>query len=257
MKTKEKLLTILIGSLLLTAILFPSTTHAALQANGSGASTKNVDGWMSSIRQMEAQGGTLGLNGSSSLQQQPGEDGKVADSNNLDIHMQKNTEYGAMAILSASSYGKSTPVHKTDDGSLSTTTGNKSGVYISLTKEYTAAGIMSSMSTYKNANLKYRNPYTATGRQRLAGDATLECQGWHNTGTTVASAWFKYDYYGGLLRSYSGSIFSFEYQDCREPFRSRAVVVLGSRSIVNIPTFRFLNLAFRVRIYKNDKRILL
>ena len=237
-KTKEMLVLMLFTIILLT---IPTLSQAALQANGSGSSTKSVDGWMSSIRQMESQGGTLGLTGSASLNQQPGEDGKLADSNNLDIHMQKNTEYGAMAILSASSYGKSTPVHVTTDGSLSTTTGNKSGVYMSLNKEWVAAGQISYSTTYKNANLKYRNPYT-TARKSLPGDATFECQGWHNTGTNVSSDWFnRYDC-SAVLRANSGSIFSFHAFEGTnwdngdiayygKKWASRAVVVLGARTL--------------------------
>lgn len=240
MKAKEKLLTVITGTALLTSILLPGSVHAALQANGSGASKKTIDQWMSSIRQMESQGGTLGLTGSSSLQQQPGSDGKVANSNNLDIHMQKNTEYGAMAILSASSYGKSTPVHVTTDGSLSTTTGNKSGVYMSLNKEWVAAGVLSATSTYKNANLKYRNPYTSDGKERKKGDATLECSGWHNTGTSVTNIWIWDNHTDGIIRAYSGSIFSFMARSngyegigasYTNPWASRAVVVLGERTL--------------------------
>lgn len=235
MKKTEEILVLMLFAIIL--LMVPTMSQTALQANGSGSSTKSVDGWMSSIRQMESQGGTLGLNGSSSLQQQPGEDGKVADSNNLDIHMQKNTEYGAMVILSASSYGKSTPVHKTDDGTLATTTGNKSGVYMSLNKEWVAAGQMSYSTIYKNANLKYRNPYT-TSRSSLPGDATFECQGWHKTGTAVSSTWFRNYDCSGVLRANSGSIFSFHAFEGTnwdngdiayygKPWASRAVVVLG------------------------------
>lgn len=235
MKKTEEILVLMLFAIILLAI--PTISQAALQANGSGASIKTVDDWMSSIRQMEAQGGTLGLTGSASLKQQPGEDGKVADSNNLDIHMQKNTEYGAMVILSASSYGKSTPVHKTDDGTLSTTTGNKSGVYMSLNKEWVAAGTISNSSTYKNASLKYKNPYTTT-KSSLPGDATIECSGWHDTKiTNYNSAWINGNDRYGFLRAYSGSsIFSFFGNQnvgsseavYTNPHTSRAVVVLGT-----------------------------
>lgn len=246
MKTKEKLLSIISVGVLLTILLAPTISNAALQANGNGSSKKSIDGWMSSIRTMEAQGGTLGLTGSASLNQVPGEDGKVANSNNLDIHMQKNTEYGAMAILSASSYGKSTPVHVTTDGSLSTTTGNKSGVYMTLNKEWVAAGTLSDTTTYKNANLKYRNPYTVAGKEKRKGDATLECSGWHNTGTSVSAKWFSVNSGYGLLRAFSGSVFSFcsgtELSEAyyKSGYASRAVVVLGSRNLnYNISKYYF------------------
>lgn len=233
MKSKQNLL--VATATLLTILLMPVKAHAALQANGSGASTKTIDQWMSEVRAMEALGGTLGLTGSSSLNQQPEENGKVANSNNLDIHMQKNTEYGAMAILSASSYGKSTPVHVTNNGTLSTTTGNKSGVYMNINTEW-----VSTRHTGSNSeNLKYMNIYTTNGKERRAGDALFECSGWHNTGVNVDQTWLSYN--GCMIRANTGSIFSFYYglkgsaNELTQPSRkwaSRAVVVIGERNII-------------------------
>lgn len=103
---------------------------------------------------------------------------------------------------------------------------------MSLNREWVAAGTLRSTTTYKNANLKYKNPYTTT-KSSLPGDATIECSGWHNTGTSVSSGWFRFDSNTGLLRAYSGSIFSFfgyssTDADYAKPWASRAVVVLGS-----------------------------
>lgn len=231
MRAKEKLLALVTTGILLTILLIPVKANAALQANGSGTSTKTFEQWINQIRKMEVEGGTLGLTGSGSLNQQLGKD----ESNNLDIHMQKNTEYGAMAILSASNYGKSTPVHEVSDGSLSTTTGNKSGVYMKLNKERVAGGTLNS---YKDKiNAKYINwyAYKNSGTRKI-GDATIETSGWHNTGTAVSASWFEFSDYS-FLRAYSGSIFSFcgygslhgYYWEAwnNYSYPSRAVVVVG------------------------------
>lgn len=242
MKSKEKILSLISSVTLLSILLMPVKTHAALQANGSGASQKTINDWLSSVREMEAQGGTLGLTGSSSLTEVAGSDGKVANSNNLDIHMEKNTEYGAMAILSASNYGKSTPVHETANG-LQTTTGNKSGVYITLNKEWVSA-VPENLGTgnaglpienFKKAVGKYKNIYPL-GYVAKAGDAITETKNWHTTGGTWN--WLSGNWnISALVRAYSGSIFSYYGGNSSgsgtEAYvtagnYSRAVIVLGS-----------------------------
>ncbi len=132
MKTKTIIIAI-ISIFVLTLIYGTTLSSAALQANGNTPVQKDLGTWMSIIRDMEATGGTLGLSetkGSGLL--------STSDSNNLDCHMEKNSEYGAMAILSASSYGNQNKV-----ASGETTTGNKSGVVINLNKEWVAAGTVS------------------------------------------------------------------------------------------------------------------
>lgn len=235
MKSKEKILSLISSVMLLSILLMPVKTHAALQANGSGASQKTINDWLSSVREMEAQGGTLGLTGSSSLTEVAGSDGKVANSNNLDIHMEKNTEYGAMAILSASSYGKSTPVHETSDGSLSTTTGNKSGVYMFSNTEWVAAGTNElELTNFKSAVRKYKNIYEVEYKAK-AGDAIMETNNWHTTGE--GWYWLGNTNHSGLMRALSGSIFSFDGRGGNSSgygayytnsWHSRAVIVLGN-----------------------------
>ena len=114
--------------------------------------------------------------------------------------MEKNTEYGAMAILSASSYGNQS---KIENGG--TTTGNKSGVYINLNKEWVSAGSITKLGQYANANGKYKNIYTNSYAIKN-GDAISETAGWHGSG---ASTWIETNFSSGLLRAYSGSIFSY------------------------------------------------
>lgn len=88
--------------MILTAMLFlwmqSNQVQAALQSNGATALTSNMNSWIKAIRQMQATGGTLGLNDTINTN-------LTSSNKNMDIHMEKNTEYGAMVILSASAYG--------------------------------------------------------------------------------------------------------------------------------------------------------
>lgn len=248
MKRKQILITLL-GTILLAILFINNKSYAVLQSNGGTIATKDVGSWMSQIRNMEANGGSLGLTETINGNLTPS-----SGSNNLDCHMEKNTEYGAMAILSASSYGNP---EKIENGG--TTTGNASGVKMNLNKEWVAAGAMSHNSAYTNASSRYKNQYSKRSPYREGnyekywgvlyehrnGDALTETSGWHGSG---ASTWISSQYdadseYGplggaGLLRAYSGSIFS--YYGCgalsgpkadnahfKKPWASRAVIVVG------------------------------
>ena len=128
MKSK-KIIIILMLIISFSLIFQINTVQAALQSNENAGVTKNRDTWMTEIRQMEILGGSLGLE-----ETQNTDLTFIGESNKLDIHMQKNTEYGAMALLSASAYGKP---DKIDDGD--TTTGNETGVVMPYNPEWTAA----------------------------------------------------------------------------------------------------------------------
>ena len=176
MKTKVKL----IGCIIVLSIIMmyiPTRSKAGLQANGESVKQDSINNWLLNVRQMESSGGTLGLTDSIN---QTNLTSSAETSNNLDIHMEKNTEYGAMAILSASSYGKP---DKVNDGE--TTTGNKSGIYININKEWVAAGALTELSRYVNANPRYKNYYTNSYVAKY-GDAIEETKGWHGSG---ASTW--------------------------------------------------------------------
>ncbi len=58
---KGKKLVSIIGILAITVILNPIKSEAALQSNGGTNTTRNINGWITQIRQMQATGGTLGL----------------------------------------------------------------------------------------------------------------------------------------------------------------------------------------------------
>ncbi|MCI8616788.1 MAG: hypothetical protein HFJ60_00750 [Clostridia bacterium] len=223
MKVKEKFLLSIIGISAICLILNPIKSKAALQANGNTGKTDTINNWLINIRKMEAIGGTLGL--------AAGINGNLTDSgetNNIDIHMQKNTEYGAMAILSASAYGNQ---KKIADGE--TTTGNKSGIYIFLNIEWVVAGINNfNVVNFKNAEGKYKNIYTNTYVAKI-GDAITETRGWHGSNY---SDWNIMDSVG-ILRAYQNGIFAYRAQSkfgdrdstwYTKPWFSRAVIVVGN-----------------------------
>lgn len=128
MKLKKKILMSIFAFFMVCAILQPNKSNAALQSNGGTPATKLVDSWALQVRQMQELGGTLGRTDTINTI------GLTSNATDLDIHMEKNTEYGAMVILSASAYGNP---NKIEDGG--TTTGNSTGIIMNLNTERVAA----------------------------------------------------------------------------------------------------------------------
>lgn len=175
MNRKYIIITILIITLVL--LITVPKSNAALQSNGNTGTTMTNDNWLPNIRRMETLGGGMGLTESIQANLTP-----TTPSNNLDVHMEKNSEYGAMAILSASSYGNPNKI-----ASGGTTTGNKTGIYIANTGvgEYVAATNSKFSSYYRpnyfNAATKYKivYDYSPTYGPIVKGDAIMETSGWH------------------------------------------------------------------------------
>ena len=247
MKNKKILIKTIILILLLTLLSYTKVNAAALQSNTNNPVTKNRNTWMTEIRKMESLNGTLGLEETQNSNLTPTTE---SGSNNLDIHMQKNTEYGAMAILSASVYGKNGKINKNE-----TTTGNKTGVVIPYNNEWTAAQYTEwyGQSSYDN---RYINYYTVTTDENKNGDAYLETKGWHSTtyvrvvnDSSSGVNPYKpvcYNHTGGIVRCLNTGIFAFnnqgtswsyigndrnaEYNSTAEigsPYTTRAVIVNG------------------------------
>ena len=119
-----KKLSIIIVVAMLAVILFTGNVNANLQSRPGVTSlySKTASEFFELCRKMETSSGPLGLNATIGVQSN-----KVVESsssNNIDVHMIKNTEYGAAAILSASDYG-ACPTGNSDTAS---TTGNNSGI---------------------------------------------------------------------------------------------------------------------------------
>ena len=235
MKINKLFKNITITSVLFGAMVLNGTTSskAVLQSNGNTGATYNLNDWMVNVRKMEELGGAMGLSETlnSNLT-------ASSDSNNIDVHMQKNTEYGALAILSASSYGNPNKINSGE-----TTTGNVTGVVVRLNWEWVAAGTSSGGNNYNTAAGRYKNIYTPSYVKKI-GDAILETRLWGSNNEDN----FLWALGGsrGIVRSYdrkwSGTSSIFTYTtaglqgdgsmgtydaDSKYAYRSRAVIVQG------------------------------
>lgn len=191
---------IIITSMAFGAMVLNGTTSskAVLQSNGNTGATYNLSDWMINVRKMEELGGAMGLSETlnSNLT-------SSSSSNCIDVHMQKNTEYGALAILSASSYGNP---NKVNDGE--TTTGNATGVVMKLNSEWVAAGTAYYSANYAYAARRYKNMYyNDYSYSKYNGDAMSETFGWH--GSTI-NKWSSDDEnLVGIVRTVRVSIFDY------------------------------------------------
>lgn len=239
MKTKKFLVAIVLG--IMSIILLQTPSQAVLQSNFVNAKKSDTaTNWVIRVRQMEEQGGGMGLNevvdGTTGL--------STSGTNGIDVHLQKNTEYGAVVLLGASDYGKQGVVGGTgadrymDRGSetligtdiKATSTGNVTGVYqLGISpQELTAAGRASFLS---NIASRYKNIYE--DNEVKLGDATIE------NGVNLGTSWhgsnrgnFANDNNIVLMRgrspyggSYGVGVFSFDRTYLDDKLTARAVVV--------------------------------
>lgn len=168
----KKLIRKMIIIMIFTIAIMPLKSNAGFEANKGGTSyMANANDFFNGIREMEKEGGTLGLNAEL-------EETSYLDTtkNGLDCHMVKNTEWGTVAMLAASIYGKA-PEGTSD---LSTTE-NESGVFqMADNKRENVAGIYDTTSSYINklrsANSRYCDLYTNLISK--PGDATTETSLW-------------------------------------------------------------------------------
>lgn len=174
MKIKKSTIVFTVG--ILTAFMLTGKVNAAVQSRPGVTSLKNTtaNDFFVKIRQMEVEGGTLGkkaqLDSTTYLD---------SSNNGVDVHMAKNTEWGAAAMLAASPYG-SAPSGRSD----ASTTGNATGIYQMAGGAYEyVAGIYNTTNNYmsklKNADSRYVDLYTGEVAKR--GDATLETKNWKNS----------------------------------------------------------------------------
>ena len=216
-KTKLILLTLII--MLATILLNTMEVQATLQANSNTHYKKKdiPDNWMTNFRKMEETGGSMGLEETLNADLTPS-----SKSNNIDVHMMRTTEYGAIAILSASGYGNSKTLQ---NSTIKTTTGNKTGVYLSGENWEYNAGVIEG-KIFKGVNKKYYDTYTSARSSARVGDALGErtnngCQGWHSVSQ---SAWITDS--SLFIRSYGG-VFSFSSYYSNGNFSARGVAVCG------------------------------
>lgn len=217
---------------ILCVLIFPNQVKAAaLQANGGEPAMKNANEWICYIRQMQEAGGALGLTDTVhySATNYDGNNPETCDlksnNTNLDIHMEKNTEYGAMVLLSASSYGNPNIIGDGD-----TTTGNKTGVVMHLNGERVAAGTSDTAAVCMYyASKRYWDDYgnnvywmgrnASMEKHPKAGDALEDpIPTWHGSSDqTWFLSWFDtgsypdspaFVKYGVLRRGNAGSVYS-------------------------------------------------
>ena len=177
---------------------------------------------MVQFRNMEISGGALGLSETINTTTML----STSESNNLDSHQIKSTEYGAAAILSASGYGNPTTLQKS---TIKTTTGNETGVYFSGKHwEWVAGGL--SGSIFSGVNRRYFDAYGKANTSAKIGDALGTSSttnpgsaGWHSASE---SSWnFSEEPY---FRRGSGELFSFNNDYYHSwIYYSRGVVVCG------------------------------
>ena len=219
-KTKVKLLALAI--MLVTMTLMPvGQVKAALQANPNTQYTKkdSATNWISNFRKMETAGGAMGLN--ETLKG----DLTSESSNGIDVHMMRTTEYGAIAILSASGYG-----NPSNAKAITSTTGNETGVMVNTNQwEWNAGGLQGSI--FKGVNSRYFDTYTDNQSSGRVGDAL----GSSTTTNPGAVGWHSASYsnwvngsYPYFARGYRG-IFSFDngYYASSNGY-GRGVVVCGA-----------------------------
>lgn len=229
MKEKTKLqtkLTALAVTLFAAAVLPTGHVKAVLQSNPNTQYKTQYDPttWMTQIRQIEKSGNAMGL--SETLNSDLT---SSSESNGIDVHMMKSTEYGAIAILSASGYGNPQTLQSS---SVKTTTGNKTGIYFSGSNwEWVAGGL--SGSIFSGVNSRYFDTYSGSQASARIGDALGSasttnpgCAGWHSASN---GDWVNgsYPYFGRG----GGGLFSFDDVDCYGAsgrYYARGVAVVGA-----------------------------
>ena len=220
-KTKLIITTLII--MLAIILLNTMEVNATLQANSdthyNSNNQKTPLDWMSGFRKMEEKGGGMGLSETLS-----GDLTSTSGSNSIDVHMMRATEYGAIAILSASGYG-----NPSNNKTLTTTTGNKTGIYFSGSNwEWVAGGLENGI--FSGTNKKYYDTYKNGDRSSArVGDALGEttnngCQGWHSASYSgwVDSSRRRY------FRRGDGGLFSFGNNDASSTIWGRGVAVCGN-----------------------------
>lgn len=194
-------LIILVGCIL---VLMGGKSQATLQSNPNTQykQTNVLTYWVPEIRKMEDINGPMGLS------EQRNEDltSTVETNNNIDVHCMLATEYGAIAILSASGYG-----NPSNAQAITTTTGNNTGMILSTNYREWVSGVQST-EAFGQADARYYNLYTDAASAKI-GDAlgsrtTVNpgCIGWHSASdsTWVGGGSGKNSFMRGL-----GGIFSF------------------------------------------------
>lgn len=202
----SKKILIIVSMGLLIVIMLIGKSKASLQSNPN-THYKKIDpdlvSWMVNVRNMEKTGEAMGLNETLNTDLTP-----ESESNNIDVHFLRSTEYGAVAILSASGYGNPQTLQESE---IKTTTGNRTGVYFLGTAYEFVAGGAGVTGTVNN---RYFDTYTGSITSAKVGDAlgnstTINpgCLGWH--GATSAGWILDYQMSRAQFARGAGGLFSY------------------------------------------------
>ncbi len=224
---RKIILTTIIG--IATMLAITTKVQANLQSKpGAPALNATVSDFFIKSRNMEGPNESFGL--SATINQDTGAE---SASNGIDVHMVKNTEYGAAIILGSSAYGGITSSTAADQQvSPNTLTGNNTGMIMNESTRwtYTASYITGGMNSYVTkmiaSSQRYWNSYAGTtpATHYKKGDATTEMTGWRNAGNAT---WSRPSA-GVFGRGVSG-VFSFypDFGNAHSHFGSRVVAVVS------------------------------
>lgn len=225
---KQKLKKIIIVVAIVSLNIAGETIYAMVESRPGETPLNNITAneMFTRGRRVEQEGEALGL---TAVVDQFGNE---PISNNIDVHMMKNTEWGAVAYLAQSIYGKGTDNSIVSNGSYtggaSTPTGylsntNKSttlnayGVYgMSNTSYYpymaahNPAYSYTDMLSITNARVRYKDIYTTTDMSDIPGGATTETYGWYGQQTSPSHYYTSFSSSRPMIvRGYNGGIFCF------------------------------------------------
>lgn len=231
MKIHKKICTIIV-LILIGIVGLAGNVHANVQSvknSNRGLTNTTASEFFSVIRKMESSGGPMGLNATIS------DAGVETGTNNIDTHMIKNTEWGAMVMLMDSEYGSRQS--GAGDTTTSSSTGNVTGVYEIFSGYEYIAGMLDNNSSY-NTNLhntiqdgrsKYVNVYSSSSVEYKIGDATEETKKW----LSASNADYPTSQYPVFRRGPTGA-FSYRFYSGKggADTSTRAVVVCGRRFLM-------------------------
>lgn len=197
-------------------------------------STNTWDTWLTSIRQMETDNQVMGLtetlNGT----------GATSDSNNIDVHMMKGTEYYAISILSASIYGNPNNTQKPATSNVDSATTNKTGVYYNYNNweflatlgEVETNAFSKYYDRYNTLNLKGLSP-SGTWHSNQAGNSYSTSGLWNPRSSGGTNCLVISDtpvgYFRTVLTSTKNGIFSYNWESRKTGYRNDAGGYSGDR----------------------------
>ena len=225
---KKSILIKIILILLFLVIIFAGNVNAMYQSTPythQNPTEQTWDTWLTNIRKMETDNQVMGL--TETL------DGTNAtsDSNNIDVHMMKGTEYYAISILSASVYGNPNNSQRPTTSNADSDSTNKSGVYYnygnweylaSLSEAEAGEGFNKYFDKYNTLNLKGLSP-SSTYHSNTAGGSVnnnnLYWYGYEQDYNLRSVGSYRCKEAGVLSSGYNG-IFSYNWKNRIKGYRS-------------------------------------